>query len=302
MSYDGYSGGDGERALVIAANEILRLGEADTVTKIKQQYWPLGEIMEIANKRGYTKRLGTKGWIASNLRCSHTHAYDCLNAFRQRQSFDEAYRWFQGLNTGWQPTKMTGPRFALEIIKAWEKRNQSENEALAEATKKSRSTAKDAVEAAKRWEARFVRLRDEHRKLAKYADREPVVLQAIELEIATEAGEGASQPGLTGANAVQGDESDPVSNGEDGSDLTAHVSQDDPQPTSVQVKEKKQRKPRQKKADRNLPTEPIQASKETEDGSYLVTQPVVKLGDILKASAARTDAAQQIVRETGHVD
>ena len=293
MTCDGYTGGDGEQALVIAANKLLSLGEADTITKIKQQYWKLGEIMEIAAQRGYTKVLGTKGWVATNLRCSHTHAYDCLNAYKQRSQFDQAYQWYKELNTGWQPSKMTGPRFALEIIKAWRKRGQSESEALAEANKKKRSTIKDAIEAAKKWESRFVRLRDETRKLAEYADREPVVLQAIELEIATEEGDGEIQPGFTDAKADQRNGTDPVVQ-EDGPDTIAAASQDDPQPPTIQVIEKKLRKPRQKRIDRIPPTGAVQTNKMPDEGSSLDWQPSETL--------AATAAAQQIVGGNGHAD
>jgi hypothetical protein len=201
MTYEGYDGGDSEQELIKSANEILKRGEADTLTKIREQYLPFGSILDQAIARGYTKLLGVKGWVATHLRCSHTHAYDCRNAWKERHQFDEAYRWYQGLNSGWHPDKMTGPRFALEILKAWRNRHRTDTEKLESTTKKKQTHEKDAVDAANKWKARYERLRDEHRKLAQFAEREPLVLQAIELEI-TEEETGssapllASQPGL----------------------------------------------------------------------------------------------------------
>ena len=310
MTYDGYDGGDSEQELIKAANEILSLGEADTVSKIKRHYWLLGSIIETAIARGYTKPPGMKGWVNSWLRCSHTHAYDCLNAWKNRHDFDEAYRWYQSLNSKWHPNKMTGPRFALEIIKAWRDRHRTDAEKLASTTRKKQTHAKDAIDAAKKWKARYERLRDEHRKLAQFADREPLVLQAIEREIADE-GVGssatslASQPGLTPASEAPGLPEDTEQLGkstgstvEPDDGLAAHVA-GGAEPDPGKPEPKRTRRPRKA---RSQDIAAIETNKEPASGSDLTWSDTETAGQMAQRLAQAGMSNEAVGVEANHAD
>jgi hypothetical protein len=181
-----YDGGDAEAELIAAAKKLLADDANDVVAKIKHVYWPLGNILEIAVERGYTKRLGTKAWIVVNLDCSHTHGYACMKAWKQRNDFAAAYAWYKSANTNWEPGKATGPLFATELHKAWSERGKSDAEKLSSATRKKDGGAKKLLRKVADWRSRYERLRAETRKLAQYAAREPIVLNQIELEIAQE--------------------------------------------------------------------------------------------------------------------
>jgi hypothetical protein len=53
----GYGGGDGEQELVKAFNDVSDAAESDAVSAIRTKYFQLGDILEIACARGYTKSL-----------------------------------------------------------------------------------------------------------------------------------------------------------------------------------------------------------------------------------------------------
>lgn len=185
----GYDGGDSEGELIKAANAALDGDQADSIEKIREVYWKVGAILTTAIARGYTKALGIRGWIVTNLHCSHTHGYACMKAWKTRDSFDDALRWYQSKNTGWRPTKATGPTFAIELVNAYKDRNKSEQDRLSAATrKKDAASKKELLGQVAIWKSRYARLREEARKLSQYAKREPIVLNAIEQEIAVEAG------------------------------------------------------------------------------------------------------------------
>ena len=181
--HHGYDGGDSQAELVKAANALIEADALDAIQKIKQRYWPLGNILEIAKARGYTQELGVKGWIATHLKnangkpVSHTHAYGCMKAWQNRHDLDAALEWYKTSNSPWRPKRQTGPEFANELVAAWRKRNEPEK------LPKQKKSDKDKVAT---WKARYQRVADEHRKLAKQTDWEPLVLNQIEAEIAAE--------------------------------------------------------------------------------------------------------------------
>jgi len=188
----GYDGGESEAELIKAANATLAEDQADSIEKIRTVYWKLGAILTTAIARGYTKPLGARGWIGTRLDCSHTHGYNCKRAWECRHEFDAALEWYRNGNTGFRPKSETGPLFAVELVKA---RGSSELDALAtETKKKTAASKKELVGQLSAWKSRYTRLRDETRKLAQYAKREPLVLNSIEAEIAAE--ESGVQPEL----------------------------------------------------------------------------------------------------------
>lgn len=182
MAY-GYDGGVSEAELVKAANEVLDEDKLDTVQKIKERYWRLGCILETAKARGYCKKLGVRGWIETNLKCSHTHGYSCMKAWKNRHDFNDAIKWYETGNTSWKPQRATGPTFANELVEAYRKRNDPE-----QPPKQKKSRAGDAAKTALTWRARFERLAAEHKKWAEQDGREATVLNQIEQEIAAEDG------------------------------------------------------------------------------------------------------------------
>ena len=178
--------GDGEPQIIAVINTLLADDQADSIRKIKDVYWEIGRRLQTAIDRKYTKKLGTKGWIGVKLKCSHTHGYNCLRAWKLHPSFDQELEWYLSGNADWQPGKATGPLFQIELNKAYKDRGKSDAEKLAKATREKGGTAKTLLKKVGDWKHRYERLRDEHRKFARDANREPTVLNAIELEIATE--------------------------------------------------------------------------------------------------------------------
>ena len=95
MATKGYDGGDGEPQLVAALRELLDAEESDTVTRIKSHYWKTGHIVEIAIAREYTKAPGLKGWFFNHFGKGVTHAKECLQCWKNRETFDRAYAWWK---------------------------------------------------------------------------------------------------------------------------------------------------------------------------------------------------------------
>jgi hypothetical protein len=54
----GYKGGDGEPQLVQALEALLTAEETDAVASIKNRYWVIGSIIEIAQAHGYMSAMG----------------------------------------------------------------------------------------------------------------------------------------------------------------------------------------------------------------------------------------------------
>ena len=179
----GYQGETDEKTLVKAANDLWLADRAEANEAIKRRYLQIGCILEVAQQAGYVKAAGGfRQWVKGNLKCSHTHAYDCQNAWKRRDNLLDAMRWYESGDTDWKPKNGNGPTFARDLLKAWETRNSP-----APAKPPSRpSSGKAAVAAAAMWKDRYTRLRDEHLKFAKFAKKEPVILNSIEQEIAAE--------------------------------------------------------------------------------------------------------------------
>jgi hypothetical protein len=110
-----------------------------------------------------------------------THGRDCLSCWKCRHSFDAALAWWRAGNTGFMPAKLSGPRFAIELCKAYGNRMQGNTP-----SQRKGKTAKELREEAARWRSRFDRLKGEHVKWAQEDNREPRVLYVIEREIAAE--------------------------------------------------------------------------------------------------------------------
>ncbi len=66
-SYYGYDGDESEQALVSALRDGFVSDQTDALEKVRTTYMRTGHVIEIAVARGYTKRLGLKGWLAANV-------------------------------------------------------------------------------------------------------------------------------------------------------------------------------------------------------------------------------------------
>jgi hypothetical protein len=188
----GYDGPETEAALIAAANRIVNDDRLGVVERIKAVDWPLGHIIKIAQAKGYTKILSFKGWCATHLHCSDTHAYQCAKAWADHEDFDAALDWQRCLNNGWTPKTNTGPGFQNELIKAWRSFKKGEDPFIAKPAAKGKDgqSAKVLNELRKEAEVRagnyktwYERLKAEHIKIAAAAQISPRVLHQIEHEI-----------------------------------------------------------------------------------------------------------------------
>ena len=186
MAAKGYTGGDGEEQLVAAISALLDEEEEDTVKNIKNKYWVIGSAIEIAIARGYTKAPGLRGWFFNNFKKGETHAKECLRCWQDRDAFDRVYAWWKTGNTGFVPSKVSGPRFSNEICKAYRERLTSDADKLARKNRGKNLSAKQLREQAALWRARYDRLKGEHLAWSKQDQREPRELIAIEIEIAAD--------------------------------------------------------------------------------------------------------------------
>jgi hypothetical protein len=175
--YHGYDGGESEEALIAALRELLNEEEGDTITKIKTKYWPTGHAIEIAKAKGYIQKMGLKGWMFHNFQRSETHARDCLTAWQCRRQFDDAYKWWKSGNTNYMPQKLSGPRFCVDLCKAYEKRLE------APAPRRKGPTAKQLRAVIAAYRSGFGRLKTEHVQWAEEDQRASRVLTVIEQEI-----------------------------------------------------------------------------------------------------------------------
>jgi hypothetical protein len=217
MAGKGYNGGDGEPQLIAALRELLDAEESDTVTRIKSHYWKTGNIVEIAIARGYTKAAGLQGWFFNHFGKGVTHAKECLQCWKNRETFDRAYAWWRAGNTGFTPTKLSGPRFANELCKAYGERLTTDADKLASRNQR-KLNAKALREQAAAWRQRYDRLKGEHLKWADEDQREPRVLHSIELEIAAD--EDAEQDSDLPLKATRPSKFDPDSEGAPTDDVT----------------------------------------------------------------------------------
>ena len=110
-----YDGGVGEQELIKAYKAYSQDDETSAVKAIRTKVFPRGNILEIAQARGYTKQLGVRGWCVVKLGCSYTEAQNCRNAWRLRHDFDPAYEWYKSGNTNFLPNKKSGPLFVIEL-------------------------------------------------------------------------------------------------------------------------------------------------------------------------------------------
>jgi hypothetical protein len=175
----GYKGGDGEPQLVQALEALLTAEETDAVASIKNRYWVIGSIIEIAQAHGYMSAMGLKGWMYLHFRRGETHARECLQCWRDRDTFDRAYAWWRTGNTEFAPSKLSGPRFSNELCKAYRARLTG--------TRPKRTggmTAKQLRELLAVYRSGFPRVAADIRKRAAQDGGETLVLNAVEREIA----------------------------------------------------------------------------------------------------------------------
>jgi hypothetical protein len=190
MDVQGYDGGDGEPQLVEALEALFAAEETDTVSAIKNRYWVIGSIIEIAQARGYMSAMGLKGWVYLRFKRGETHARECLQCWRDRDVFDRAYDWWKTGNTTFTPSKLSGPRFSNELCKAYRARLTG-----AKPKRTGGMSAKKLRELLTMYRSGLARVAGEHRKWAEQDGREPLVLNAVELEIAeAEADDDADLP------------------------------------------------------------------------------------------------------------
>ena len=68
VDYTHYDGGRSEEAVVSAISHLLNDDEADTVKKIKNVYWRIGEIIEIAVAERFHAGAGIEGLVFLEVR------------------------------------------------------------------------------------------------------------------------------------------------------------------------------------------------------------------------------------------
>ena len=181
MSKFGYEGGDSEEALIAALEQDFASETTDALEKVKTKYIRAGHIIAIAVARGYTKKLGFKGWLALKVGCGETHARNCTNCWKLRHDFDRVADWWRSGNTEFQPSKLSGPMLYLELHKGWKERGLSDAEKLAKRRRKGLGNKQLRLLLAlhRNWLGRLV---SEHLKWAETDNREPRVLSQINRE------------------------------------------------------------------------------------------------------------------------
>jgi len=179
--YVGYDGPEDETSLVKALTDLLNQTVQETIDGITAKDMLIGQIVSIAVARGYTKRLGFAAWIGVHIGYGATHCNECKRVYEKRRVLPAALAWYREGNLPYQPQRLKGPKFALEIISAYERRYDP-----AERIKRRGKTSKELRAEVMLWRDRFEKVGDELRKIAQYADVEPRVLNAIEREIEAE--------------------------------------------------------------------------------------------------------------------
>src|SRR4029077_19826979 len=129
--YTGYDGADSEAVLIAALKEDFDGEETDAIQKIKTKYMRDGHIIDIAVARGYTKKLGFRGWVYTAIGKGETYARECLTCWKGHACFDDAVNWYRTGNTGFVPSKLSGPRFGAELLKAYGERLLTDADKLA---------------------------------------------------------------------------------------------------------------------------------------------------------------------------
>ena len=179
ISKFGYEGGDSEEALIAALKQDFTSETTDALEKVRTKYMRDGHIIAIAVARGYTKKLGFKGWLALKVGCGETHARNCTNCWKLRHDFDRVADWWRSGNTEFQPSKLSGPVLYLELHKAWKERGLSDAEKLAKRGKKKGLGNKQLRELLALHRNWLDRLASEHMKWAETDARESRVLSQI---------------------------------------------------------------------------------------------------------------------------
>ena len=179
ISKFGYEGGDSEEALIAALKQDFTSETTDALEKVRTKYMRDGHIIAIAVARGYTKKLGFKGWLALKVGCGETHARNCMNCWKLRHDFDRVADWWRSGNTEFQPSKLSGPVLYLELHKAWKERGLSDAEKLAKRGKKKGLGNKQLRELLALHRNWLDRLASEHMKWAETDARESRVLSQI---------------------------------------------------------------------------------------------------------------------------
>jgi hypothetical protein len=114
-----------------------------------------------------------------HFRRRETHARECLQCWTDRDVFDSAYTWWKTGNSEFTPTKLSGPRFSNELCKAYRERLRGSKRKQVK-----KMDAKKLRELIALYCSGFARVAGEYRRWANQDNREPLVLKAVEQEIA----------------------------------------------------------------------------------------------------------------------
>src|SRR5580700_607702 len=115
-----YDGGISEPELVAAMARLLDDNEDGTIARIKNVDWMIGQITEIAiGLKFVAKAGGLKLWAYKRFERGETHIRNCLHAWGRHRNFDEALKWYRTGNTGFTPSKTSGPLFCVELVDAF---------------------------------------------------------------------------------------------------------------------------------------------------------------------------------------
>jgi hypothetical protein len=171
--------GDGEQQIIARLQLLFTEAEQDATTAIKTKYWAIGREIMAAEEHGYVKAMGLKGWMHVNFKKGETTARECKQCWKDRLIFDRALEWWRAGNTGFTPSKITGPRFGNELCKAYSNRLMSNADKANRKGRRKKMDAKALREEAAKWRYRYDRVKGEHIQWATEDNRKPRVLSAF---------------------------------------------------------------------------------------------------------------------------
>ena len=174
--------------LIAFIKDAMRGDEADTITRLKTIYFPLGKAwakLQKIDHRAIKGAGGVREYCVKTIGKTYTHINNCYRASKVEAEFWDAMKWYQdvGRNSLWQPRKTTGPEFVLELVKEYGQRDEP-----AKPRVEKKGLAEKAKDAAMKWRRRCEAMIGETRKLSVMFEYESRVLVQIEAEIGQENG------------------------------------------------------------------------------------------------------------------
>lgn len=112
-----------EADLVEFIRDSLEEERNTTIDRIWSLYLPVGEAWNQLKTTG-AKSIAAKGGVQSYctqvIGWHYTWVNDCFKAWKVREDFRKAYDWWnEEDNGGWNPTRLSGPKFVLEMVDWW---------------------------------------------------------------------------------------------------------------------------------------------------------------------------------------